>query len=270
VKSAGLATFILALTCAPVTTGAGPSQAGLTIQKTAQRLVVRGDVSSQAHAAILRNTAADLFASHEAIFELRPSTDAPPGWSLVTDMTLRAMAETVSSIATIDPGLVEIRAITQSGSHWPDAVSQVGSALLPNMRLAQESSEIGSSASLETLCRRQFDAAVRGQTVRFAISSSALPSNIYPMLDAVAEIATDCPRVRITVLGHTDRSGDEHANLALSHARATAVVGYLRDRGIAEQRLAARGMGSSQPIVDDSSLSSRRRNRRIEFSFESR
>ena len=71
--------------------------------------------------------------------------------------------------------------------------------------------------------------------------------------------------VRIDVQGHTDSTGRIATNLALSQARAEAVVGALIRRGVAANRMVAHGFGPNQPITRNSTRQGREKNRRVEF-----
>jgi len=83
---------------------------------------------------------------------------------------------------------------------------------------------------------------------------------------ALDELSTDlaaCPDAVVHVEGHTDADGDESLNLALSVARAEAVVAALVERGITPARLYAVGYGESSPIADNDTPDGKRLNRRI-------
>ena len=68
--------------------------------------------------------------------------------------------------------------------------------------------------------------------------------------------------------GHTDADGDDRLNLALSVARAEAVVGALVERGVSPARLYAIGYGESQPVADNETSDGKRMNRRIVVSVQ--
>ena len=108
-------------------------------------------------------------------------------------------------------------------------------------------------------------AALRSGTIEFEESSSTLSSGSYGQLDALVELATDCPTASISITGHTDSTGASLSNLLLSEARAQSVMAYLVTRGIQAERLSAHGAGSSAPVADNSDPRARHRNRRIEF-----
>jgi outer membrane protein OmpA-like peptidoglycan-associated protein len=83
---------------------------------------------------------------------------------------------------------------------------------------------------------------------------------------ALDELAADlhaCPEALVHVEGHTDTDGDDQLNLALSVARAEAVVRALVDRGIVAARLYAVGYGESSPIATNDTPDGKRLNRRI-------
>ena len=65
--------------------------------------------------------------------------------------------------------------------------------------------------------------------------------------------------------GHTDADGSEELNLALSLARAEAVVDRLVELGVSGQRLYAVGYGETLPIASNETNDGKRRNRRIVF-----
>jgi OOP family OmpA-OmpF porin len=65
--------------------------------------------------------------------------------------------------------------------------------------------------------------------------------------------------------GHTDNVGNEDFNLKLSTKRAEAVKNYLINKGIAAERITAKGFGESMPIAPNDTEENRAINRRVEF-----
>ena len=64
--------------------------------------------------------------------------------------------------------------------------------------------------------------------------------------------------------GHTDTTGDDQTNLALSQRRAAAVVDYLASRyGVDRARLIAVGMGKGGLAVPTPDQTAEPRNRRV-------
>lgn len=71
--------------------------------------------------------------------------------------------------------------------------------------------------------------------------------------------------VKVEVAGHTDSIGTDEYNMGLSVRRADAVRSYLIDKGIAADRLIAKGYGESQPVADNATDAGRAQNRRVEL-----
>lgn len=99
----------------------------------------------------------------------------------------------------------------------------------------------------------------------FAPNGTDLSAEGIDLLDLAIEILQANPATVLVVEGHTDSGGDAAANLDLSQQRAEAVVAYLVDGGIEEDRLTAVGYGESRPIADNGTEAGRAQNRRIEF-----
>jgi outer membrane protein OmpA-like peptidoglycan-associated protein len=104
--------------------------------------------------------------------------------------------------------------------------------------------------------------------VYFAPNKAVLDQRSFALLDNVAAILKDhleLPTLRIE--GHTDSQGNDEANLKLSDGRVKAVKAYLEGRGVAAQRLQARGFGESKPLADNGTAAGRAQNRRVEFNL---
>lgn len=70
---------------------------------------------------------------------------------------------------------------------------------------------------------------------------------------------------RILIEGHTDDTGDDAANLALSRRRAEAVRDYLVGHGIAADSITAVGKGKEGPVAGNATEEGRQRNRRVDI-----
>lgn len=67
------------------------------------------------------------------------------------------------------------------------------------------------------------------------------------------------------VNGHTDSTGSQAGNQALSERWAQAVVGILESNGVGASRTQAVGFGSSQSIASNSTPEGRQMNRRVDI-----
>ena len=126
------------------------------------------------------------------------------------------------------------------------------------------------SVQQDKLCEEMMSRVVQHAELNFEKSSDTIGTSARSLLDEIVEIAFDCPSLMISVTGHTDNTGNEASNRALSKARAESVVAYLSERGIDPGRLSAAGAGSDTPIASNEDATGRQENRRIEFEVTSR
>jgi outer membrane protein OmpA-like peptidoglycan-associated protein len=84
-------------------------------------------------------------------------------------------------------------------------------------------------------------------------------------LDRLVLLLKNNPEKKIEIGGHTDNVGSDEANLTLSNNRAQSVVDYLVKKGIAVNRLTAKGYGETVPIATNDTEIGRSKNRRTEF-----
>ncbi|MGB0423524.1 MAG: OmpA family protein [Flavobacteriales bacterium] len=96
-------------------------------------------------------------------------------------------------------------------------------------------------------------------------SSSDINRESMIILDEFAEYLVANPSITIEIRGHTDNTGGEADNMALSMDRAFEVKGYLEKMGIAGRRIKAKGYGESKPVGDNNTTEGKAKNRRTEF-----
>jgi outer membrane protein OmpA-like peptidoglycan-associated protein len=102
--------------------------------------------------------------------------------------------------------------------------------------------------------------------VLFDLDQATLLPQGLAILAEVAQVLHDHPAIlRLEVQGHTDDTGGASYNQELSERRARAVRHALIDRGIAPERLEARGYGMTRPVSPNEDPASRAANRRVEF-----
>jgi outer membrane protein OmpA-like peptidoglycan-associated protein len=81
----------------------------------------------------------------------------------------------------------------------------------------------------------------------------------------LATTLAENPSQRVVLSGHTDTSGPENLNRALSIERARRCGQWLEGRGVDPARMEIQGFGSTRPLVDDSSSEAQVHNRRVEI-----
>jgi OOP family OmpA-OmpF porin len=108
----------------------------------------------------------------------------------------------------------------------------------------------------------------RGQ-IGFLSSSARLDATSIRTINALAAVVLPCTAADLTleVGGHTDSSGDELTNNALSQDRANAVRAALIVRGVPENAMTAFGFGPTQPITDNATPEGRAANRRTDITW---
>lgn len=84
-------------------------------------------------------------------------------------------------------------------------------------------------------------------------------------LNKLVNLLLDNPGVKIAIEGYTDNVGTDKDNQVLSENRAKSVVKYLTEKGIAANRLTAKGYGESNPIATNDTEDGRATNRRTVF-----
>ncbi len=102
--------------------------------------------------------------------------------------------------------------------------------------------------------------------IYFDFGTSNLTRDSESVLYALYQSLQTNPALKIEIGGHTDNIGSAQSNLRISQNRANAVKIWLLTKGIAEERLQAKGYGESQPLAsNDDEINGRELNRRIEI-----
>jgi outer membrane protein OmpA-like peptidoglycan-associated protein len=101
--------------------------------------------------------------------------------------------------------------------------------------------------------------------IEFDTNKDSIRTTSAAVLGGALKILTDYPSLRVEIVGHTDDRGAREHNLDLSLRRAESVKSYLITRGIDPGRVRTRGAGPDEPLVPNSTLVGRQKNRRIEF-----
>ena len=102
-------------------------------------------------------------------------------------------------------------------------------------------------------------------TMLFDTNSSYIRSEAHPLLDEVATILEKNPQIKVEIQGYADNTGTAEYNQWLSERRAKRVLDYLLSKGIARERLQAKGYGSTNPVASNATEEGRAQNRRVEL-----
>lgn len=102
----------------------------------------------------------------------------------------------------------------------------------------------------------------------FSTGKADLKPGAQASFDRLATVLKDSPDRKIVIEGHTDSTGAEDFNLALSQRRADAVKSYLTSQGVPAERMTAVGKGEGFPVASNDTNSGRQQNRRVEVIIE--
>ena len=104
------------------------------------------------------------------------------------------------------------------------------------------------------------------RNVMFEFNSASLnPSASNELVRVLNKIDEFDSIDSIEIIGHTDSSGPEQYNQALSVQRATGVRDYLAAHGVAARVLTVNGKGEMSPVADNTSREGRAKNRRVDI-----
>jgi outer membrane protein OmpA-like peptidoglycan-associated protein len=101
--------------------------------------------------------------------------------------------------------------------------------------------------------------------ISFATGRADIEPNFRTVLNRFATSLQDNPGTMVTIMGHTDSTGSDAINNALSLNRADAVRDYLVARGVSPNRINIDGRGSREPIASNNTAAGRAANRRVEI-----
>ncbi|MCL3779708.1 tetratricopeptide repeat protein [Prolixibacteraceae bacterium JC049] len=91
------------------------------------------------------------------------------------------------------------------------------------------------------------DAPIKVDNINYAFGKWELLQESQSALDSLVSVLEQNPTITIELMSHTDFVGSEQFNRDLSQKRALSVVNYLIAKGIAQDRLVAKGYGESWP-----------------------
>lgn len=124
---------------------------------------------------------------------------------------------------------------------------------------------------LDTVPAPKVDTVVVMDNIYFEFNKSILLEESHAAIDnQILSMLNKYPTMVIEIGGHTDSQGKDDYNMKLSQARAEAVKKYLIEKGIAAERMEAKGYGETKPVAPNTlngkdNPDGRKKNRRTEF-----
>ena len=127
-------------------------------------------------------------------------------------------------------------------------------------RLAEQSSR----ELAELKARNDMHVVVLPGDVLFATGTAEIAPRGTRSIEKLVAVLQKNPNLTVLVEGHTDNTGNDQSNLALSEKRADAVKQVLVSKGVKAERINTRGYGKQYPVAPNDSPSGRQQNRRAE------
>ncbi len=163
---------------------------------------------------------------------------------------------------------------TWAGSHFglceKCANASAGAIATSTTNTGAGSASVAVPATAEAVasCQTGVDTVTKGKSIKFETSGAAISAESMAEIDAIATAVKGCAGTVMEVAGHTDITGGDAANMALSQARADSVVKALIDKGVAAGQLVAKGYGETKPLAPGTSPAANAQNRRTEFNID--
>ena len=101
--------------------------------------------------------------------------------------------------------------------------------------------------------------------IQFETGSSVIKSASFEVLDEILKSAIVAEGLKVGIYGHTDNVGNQNSNQILSEERALSVKNYLIGKGLPVGRIESKGLGSTQPIAENTTSSGKAKNRRVQI-----
>ena len=164
----------------------------------------------------------------------------------------------------------------QAAQAQADQAQKLIAAQAKATELARKEAQLAEAANTDLRRRLNNLTATRGaegmqmtlDDIAFAPGQANLRPAAKSSLGKLVAFVNRDPSKPIRNEGHTDSSGNTHANQVLSQRRADAVRDALVAAGVAANRITTVGLGESQPVADNTTEEGRARNRRVDVILE--
>jgi outer membrane protein OmpA-like peptidoglycan-associated protein len=103
--------------------------------------------------------------------------------------------------------------------------------------------------------------------ILFNTNSASLSSAARTNIDNLSQTLKKYKDTNILIEGHTDATGSDAYNQSLSERRAYSVRNYTASHGVAAERITTQGYGESQPVAENTTVSGKQANRRVEVAI---
>ena len=182
------------------------------------------------------------------------------------DNTLNDVIATFKSNSTTGKYLVSL----PSGKNYGIAVKKDGYLFLSenfDLKASEEFQEVEKNIALKQI---EVGQSIVLKNIFFDFDKATIRPESANELDRLIKLLTENPTLKIELGSHTDSKGSDDYNQKLSQSRSQSVVTYLIGKGIATDRLVAKGYGETVPVATNDTDAGRQENRRTEFKILSK
>lgn len=224
------------------------------------QVLVNGAVPDEASKAAMLARVRELYGAERVVDQVSISpVSLPPNWNGYVQKLIGPNLKLISKgEIKIDGTNVTLRGEVANEAQRQQIASDFATSLNPSYTV---NNGLRVSAAEQNL----LDDTLAKRIIEFESGKATLTDSGKSILDEMAAVMHKVKGKKVEVIGHTDNVGLRDSNLALSHARAQAVRGYLAEKGISPEMVMVSGQGPDRPVADNSSADGRARNRRIEF-----
>ncbi|MBP8033258.1 MAG: OmpA family protein, partial [Bacteroidia bacterium] len=182
------------------------------------------------------------------------------------DNSLNEVIATFKSNSTTGKYLVSL----PSGKNYGIAVKKDGYLFHSenfDLKASEEFQEVEKNVALKQI---EVGQSIILKNIFFDFDKATIRSESANELDRLIKLLTENPTLKIELGSHTDSKGSDDYNQKLSQSRSQSVVTYLIGKGIASDRLVAKGYGETVPVATNDTDAGRQENRRTEFKILSK
>lgn len=233
-----------------------------------------GRVADARMAELARSLAQARFGAGAVTLATRTDPAAlPEGWGVRVLAGIEALAHLAEGSVAVTPETLAVSGRTGNPAARDEIAAAIIAAVGPRARMDiavtyDEALDPAAGRPSAEECLSAVQAAASRQKITFDPGSATLSAAARPVLREIAGILRECGDLPLRIIGHTDSQGRESTNLALSQARAEAVLAALRAERVPVAGFAAEGRGAAEPIADNRTEEGREANRRIEFALD--
>lgn len=175
--------------------------------------------------------------------------------AVISNKTKKRMNETLSKV---DPEIL---------ANAKNLKDSLNIAVAYNLKKSMDTSELKNSDDINIDIDQTVVMISVSDKLLFNTASYRVKSGAYKLIEKLADVIKSEPSMDVMIEGHTDsrtvRTAVLEDNWDLSVKRATSIVRILEDKyHVDGSRLIASGRGSTMPLVENSSIQNRARNRR--------